>query len=293
MYRSLKRISWLFALVLVAVIAAGLTYLNNAQPPVAAENIPTHTRTTQSNLPTSTPPPAASITPSPPATHTALALTSAPPTQAVTPLPTRLPADQNNTLLETLPDGATRFTDLNGGYTLTFPTGWTVIRINQEEFTRLTLNEALNDPALQRFLINLQQRDPNVYRVFAINPEKRQPGTDQITFIEVRLDSQEDLNVDQLRAKYYQFLKNEYKINQMLTNDMARNINNLRYGLVEATLQGRAATGQIVAQYIKTALLTPYSRQQLRISLVALESFRYDIQGVINQVVDSYTETWP
>lgn len=279
MYRSLKCISWLFALVLVAVIAIVLTYLNNAWPPVPAENIPNHTRTTQSNSPTSTPPPAASITPSPPATQTALMLTNAPPTEAITPLPTRPPADQNNTFLESLPNGATRFTDLSGGYTLTFATGWAIIRINQEEFTQLALNQALNAPALQRFLINLQQRNPNAYRVFAINLEKRQPGNDQITFMEVRLDSQEDLSVDQLRSNYYQFLKNEYKINQRVTNDMARNINNLRYGVVEATLQGRAATGQIVAQYIKTALLTPYSRQQLRISLVATRIFPVRYSG--------------
>jgi hypothetical protein len=109
----------------------------------------------------------------------------------------------------------------------------------------------------------------------------------------VRLDTQETITVDQLRANYYQFFKNEYKVTQILTNDIARNSSDLRFGLVEGTVQARAATGQPVAQYIKTALLTPFNRQQLRISLVALETFRYDVGPVINQVVDTYQETSP
>lgn len=302
MYRGLKRFSALFALLLIALIIAGVAYLNTTNlmrepelvpPSVTPLNAPA---TQQVNpRPTETPsqPPLTATptaeVPLPADTPTNITVTPSLPDNT----PTRSPGAQNGTLLENLPDGATRFTDLTGGYTLTFPAGWTVIRINQEEFTRLSLNEALQDPALQRFLISLQQLDANAYRVFALNLGYRQPGYDQITFIEVRLDPQETLTVDQLRARYYQYFKNEYKVNQMVTNDMARNSSDLRFGLVEGTVQGRAATGQSVAQYIKTALLAPYNRQQLRISLVALETFRYDVGPVLNQVVDTYQETSP
>ncbi|MEJ5223303.1 MAG: hypothetical protein WHV44_02525 [Anaerolineales bacterium] len=302
MYRTLKRFSLFIIFFLLGVTAVGVAYLNETglmrEPEITRPSVtpiipPTMQPVTPAPSATASQPPA-SATPSAAPTEPPPP-TSTPESDAPTPSqpasnPTRNPSEQNGALLENLSDGATRFTDLNGGYTLTFPAGWTVIRINQPEFTRLTLNEALQDPALQRFLISLQQLDPNAYRVFALDLSKRQPGNDQITFIEIRLDTQETLTVDQLRARYYQFFKTEYKVTQMISNDIARNINNLRFGLVEGTVQGRAATGQPVAQYIKTALLTPYGNQQLRISLVTLEAFRYDLGPVINQIVDTYQE---
>lgn len=296
MYRTLKQYSLLFMVLLLGMIAAGLIYLSNtnlmgAADPVRSTPRPTATDTAVPAAPSDTaapPTPEATLTPTASAT-----LSASPPPATALPEATHTPIAANGTLIETLPDGATRFTDLTGGYTLTFPTGWALIRINQEEFTRLALNEALGDEALQRLLISLQQRDPNTFRVFALNMEMRQPGNDQITIIEVRLDTQETLSVDQLRARYYQFIKAEYTLDQMLTNDMVRNSHNTRAGLVEAVVQARAATGQPVNQYIKTLLLTPHNRQQLRISLFALEAFRQQAGPVIEQIFETYATLNP
>ncbi len=293
MYRTLKQYSALFMLLLLGMIALGMYYLSNtnlmgADDPAATRAVTPRPRMAAAPTETAAPPtPTGTPTPIPTPEPLAGSVPTQSPVTAL-PEPTRTRTAANGTLLDTLPDGATRFTDLTGGYTLTFPPGWVVIRINQEEFTRLTLNEALNDAALQRLLISLQQRDPNTFRVFALDMDMRLPGNDQLTYVEVRLDTQETLTVDQLRALYYQFIKNEYRVEQMLTNDVVRNSRDTRAGLVEAEVQGRAATGQPVSLYIKTLLLTPLDRQQLRISLFAQKTFRPEAGPVIEQVFETY-----
>ncbi|CAG0996515.1 hypothetical protein ANAEL_02627 [Anaerolineales bacterium] len=65
------------------------------------------------------------------------------------------------TTLEQLPDGSTKFTDTEVGFTVTFPKGWLTLRPNSEEFKVALENEAAkNDLLRSQMELDLKDYDP-------------------------------------------------------------------------------------------------------------------------------------
>lgn len=86
------------------------------------------------------------FTPSPTPTHT--------PTVTPTPRPT-------GKLKEKLPDGATLFTDYDGRYQLTFPAGWTVAILDQDEIEEILDRMPEQDQNISSMLESIQTADLN------------------------------------------------------------------------------------------------------------------------------------
>lgn len=86
------------------------------------------------------------------------------PTYAPTSTPTAeiVPSGSALTIQE---DGSTLFVDERAGYEITVPAGWLAVGVNKQEFqSAFTLA-----PEIQGFLLSIQNKDPNTFRLFAID----------------------------------------------------------------------------------------------------------------------------
>lgn len=95
---------------------------------------------------------------------------AATPTQSVTATvepsatPTLAPLQQSSITTQT--DGTTLFVDEKAGFSLTVPPGWLPVRIDQiEYYDAFSLPQAA-DPSVQAALMDINDLDPNVFRLF-------------------------------------------------------------------------------------------------------------------------------
>ncbi|MBC7877487.1 MAG: hypothetical protein H7Y59_09985 [Anaerolineales bacterium] len=64
-------------------------------------------------------------------------------------------------------DGSTLFIDERAGYEITVPPSWLAVRINEQEYQdALTLSADI-----QKSLLSIQNNDPNIFRLFAIDTQ--------------------------------------------------------------------------------------------------------------------------
>jgi len=83
-------------------------------------------------------------------------------TATIAPAAEIIPSGSTLTLQE---DGSTLFVDERAGYEITVPAGWLTVRIDQQEYrdaSTLVLE-------VQPFLLSIQNNDPNIFRLFAID----------------------------------------------------------------------------------------------------------------------------
>jgi len=84
------------------------------------------------------------------------------PTATIAPAAEIIPSGSTLTVQE---DGSTLFVDERAGYEITVPAGWLTVRIDQQEYrdaSTLVLE-------VQPFLLSIQNNDPNIFRLFAID----------------------------------------------------------------------------------------------------------------------------
>ena len=92
------------------------------------------------------------------------------PTSEATSTPTLIPAPEivsPGSTLTMQEDGFTLFMDERAGYKITVPKGWLAVRVNEPEYLdALTLS-----PDIQKFLLSIQNNDPNTFRLSAIDTQ--------------------------------------------------------------------------------------------------------------------------
>lgn len=94
------------------------------------------------------------------------------PTPEPSPTPTPLPVLVNaspGTVTEPLPDGSTRFRDLEHGYTLVLPPFWVVLPYGQAELQALAQQLAATNPDLADMAEQMQYVDPDLTRLIALD----------------------------------------------------------------------------------------------------------------------------
>jgi len=75
-------------------------------------------------------------------------------------------------------DGSYIFTDQPGGYSIVVPPGWLAMRIDEQDISNARISLANSDPQIQASLSSLQNDDPKVDRLVAIDtsPSDLQAG---------------------------------------------------------------------------------------------------------------------
>ena len=91
-------------------------------------------------------------------------------TEQAVPTPTLAPtstpgAAAPERTLTPLEDGSTLFVDERAGYEVTVPVGWLTVGVNKQEF----LDAFTLTPDIQNYLLSIQNKDPNIFRLFALD----------------------------------------------------------------------------------------------------------------------------
>jgi hypothetical protein len=84
------------------------------------------------------------------------------PAPTLTPTPEIVPPENTLTIQK---DGSTLFVDARAGYEVTLPKGWLVAGVNKKEF----LDAFTLAPEVQKFLLTIQNKDPNLFHLFAVD----------------------------------------------------------------------------------------------------------------------------
>jgi hypothetical protein len=126
-------------------------------------SIPTATATATSTLAPSPTVTAASATPS---TTTSTATLSA----AATGTATSQSSPAQSTLIKQA-DGLMLFTDERAHYEIKLPAGWTIVRVNEKEYPSAFLLAEAANVNVQQALLGIQNEDPNVLRLFALDTQ--------------------------------------------------------------------------------------------------------------------------
>jgi hypothetical protein len=112
--------------------------------------------------------------------------TSAPTeTPLPSPTPTAMISALSQTSLQGMADGSVQFMDYKAGVKLFAPAGWTVFRINEQEYYDLWASELVNNPAISDFLGVIQTKNPDHFRLILLDARDEHLDTGFVNYIDV------------------------------------------------------------------------------------------------------------
>lgn len=205
--------------------------------------------------------------------------------------PAQVRPDVSRSALVTQPDGSILFTDFKGNYSLVFPSHWTLLRVNEQEYSDLMLNEAINDSLLQTYLMAYRQRDGETYRLLAFDLAKRIDISDYLTNVEIYLDDREVITVKQARVNLEKARQRDSKIIENLASKDITTTSGYSVGIYRAILETRAVTAQKSTIYYSAAVFTPYQTELLIITFGAPVELRSEVETFMDALIESYRET--
>jgi len=119
-------------------------------------------------------------------------------------IPTEMPSSPTPTLSSTVPgstltvepDGTTTFFDENAGYKISFPIGWLAVRINEQEYYDAWALPEAADSHIQSSLQSIQNQDPSVFRVLALDIQENHLSKEIVTNVNLVWDQGTTLSFD-------------------------------------------------------------------------------------------------
>ena len=128
---------------------------------------------------------------------TATATFPATPPPTPTPASTETPTPQANPSQSTLTrqeDGSTLFADEHAGYEITIPAEWLSVRVDGQEYLDAFSMEEAANANIQQSLLSIQNEDPNIFRLLALDTQAAHIQNDFVTDMRFVLD--ETKNID-------------------------------------------------------------------------------------------------
>ena len=93
-------------------------------------------------------------------------------------------------------DQTTVFTDYRVGVELIIPTGWLAVRINEDEYYDAWVLPELSNPAYQRALASIQDRDPNEARLYILDIQEGHLQGGMVTNVNLFLYTKEEIALE-------------------------------------------------------------------------------------------------
>lgn len=150
------------------------------------------------------------------------------PTVAVSPTAEIIPSGSTLTVHE---DGSITFVDERAGFEVTVPAGWLAVRIHQQEY-----RDALAlTPDIEKALTDIQNNDPNTFRLFALDTQDGHFLNGFFTNINFIWDEFDVIlleNKDALDARAA-LLANTVQGLEILSTEFSTTSNNVLIGLME------------------------------------------------------------
>jgi len=124
-------------------------------------------------------------------------------TPAVIPTDTPTPTPKISsagTSLESLADGSTRFTDYTAGIQVVFPSNWLAIRVGEPEYYQAWEKETTKSPIFENIFVSMQNTDPNLFRVTAVDIRSEQVTDENFSKVEVVFSPNDTRTLNQIRT---------------------------------------------------------------------------------------------
>lgn len=190
-------------------------------------------------------PTAPTIDPSVLATHAASTAQAAAQQTQQALIPTQIPPTSTpkfspitGTSLVTLEDQSTLFIDSKAGIQLTIPSGWLVVRPNEDEYYKaFTLNEVLSSPEINDRLTKLQSANTDYFRLDAIDirPDHVANGIISVMSVSYQPD---DFRTLEKWAQSERSKKSPYKEYKLLSSTFQKTADGTRVLVVEENWKG-------------------------------------------------------
>ncbi len=253
---------------------------------MVAETVSAVVAQTEQAQPTSTPIP----------TATATASSTEPPTPALTatlaftPAPSTSQPSPSQSTLTKQADGSLLFADARAYYEIKLPAGWMTVRINEKEYLdSFSLEEAANTH-VQQSLLSVQNEDPNVFRLLAIDTKPAHIQNEFVTDMRFVLDEEMDISLssdEELQAiaeeipaaaEVFRFEATSVKI--------VTSASGIDFGVIEAKSTFTNAAGVDVLIYQKQVFFNvPSGTQSITLTTLA------DLKETLLPAFDAMLET--
>ena len=222
-------------------------------------------------LPTSTPMPTA--TPAPQASST--------PTATATSAATSAP--EMDTFLTVQVDASTVFIDERGGYGLTLPPAWLIMRINGQEYLDMWQLAEAADEDIQHSLLSVQEEDPNVLRLFAIDAQEGHIQNGFVTTMKFNWDEKKPASLEseeKFRSSMLALTGAEVLSAKIST------INDSSVGVVEVKRTMKNSADADVTAFQKIAVFNT-AKGQMTITLSTVESLKGNLFPVFDAMLST------
>jgi hypothetical protein len=228
------------------------------------------------------------------------------PTSTAEPSPTATPATQSTqssvlgpsqSSLDKQADGSQLFADKRAHYAIKLPTGWTAVRINEKEYLDSFSLEGAANTHVQQALLSVQNEDPNVFRLLAIDMNTAHIQNEFVTDMRFVLD--EALNTslnsmelslssdDELKAIAQEMPASAEVFRFEVTSvNVFTSAKGMEFGVVEATSLFTNPAGIDVPIYRKQVFFNvPTGLQYITLTTLA------DLKGTLLPAFDAMLDT--
>jgi len=148
-------------------------------------------------------------------------------------------------------DGSYLFTDTQGGYSIVVPSVWLAMRINEQDISKARISLANSDPQIQASLSTLQNDDPKVDRLVAIDTSPADLQTGYVAKLVIFWTKNDPATIEQNIATAKNGLPKSIPSLKVTYTGMGTTSTNLPMGIVETSTKKTTSSKQSYTLYQK------------------------------------------
>ena len=196
------------------------------------------------------------------------------------------------TSLELLPDGSTKYKDIEVGIEVVFPAGWLTLRANSDEFNSALKKEALKNELLRAQMeLDLTEYEPGTHRLYSYPLRPDIEKNTAFGFSKLRWDSEDSVPINEnSMGELVRGLESSGAIPSLRvdTAQLYENGNQVKVIEIGGPFSFSNDLGEIIPFYYSAVFFKPTSSSIVRISLVYLKDYKpqlyEDVKSIINSI---------
>ncbi|MBN8656770.1 MAG: hypothetical protein J0M11_13625 [Anaerolineae bacterium] len=186
-------------------------------------------------------------------------------------------------------DGSTLFVDERAGYSITIPAGWLAIRANEQEYLDAFSLPQTADEMFQRSLKSIQNKDPNINRLFVMDLMDGHSVKDLVTNVNIVWDEPFEISLNDEVA--FQKLTDETAAARsgltITSADVIATSQGEAYGKIQMEIEGFSPSGEAAVSQI-TLTVFDLPTGTLYISLTTESSLAETVHPIFTNMLDTF-----
>jgi len=171
-------------------------------------------------------------------------------------------------------DGSTVFVDERAGYEITVPAAWLVMRVNEQEYLDVWQLAEAADENIQQSLFSVQNEDPNILRLFAIDAQEGHVQNGFVTNMKFVLDEKNSISLENDNAFGTSLTQSVNNVPGLeVLSAKLSTINGMPVGLIELKSMTKNLVGAEVVVFQKQAVFNA-ARGKMVITLSTVETLK-------------------